>query len=335
MGFLDLFRRAEPVEARAGLTDTYIAGLTALATGDRANALRSAAVEVAAGIWGRTLAAARVEGDTTLSPLLLDYVGRELILEGEALLALRGRTAIPARISDLTREGYYRLEYTRPPGVTVHSTYRPSMVLHFRWAIDPQQHWRGIGPYSRAVDASQLAANVEVSLREESTGPRALILPLPAGEHATADLAADIAAAKGGAVMAESTAAGWDAGRQAGSVADWKAQRLGPAPPAEVLQLHRQAFEALLALAGIPPSMGIPNQADGTRLREDYRRFALASVAPVARGIEEEMALKGRPARLRFEALHAHDIQGRSSALGNLVNAGVELSEARRLTGLD
>jgi len=336
MGLLDRWRR-KGTGARAGLTETYIAGLHALG-GNAPLGTRSAAVETAAGIWGRTLAGARVEGSDlareVLTPEHLAHIGRELVREGEVVFAIRGREVLPARISEVKEGRRYLLEYHRPPGNTVHAEYGPDMVAHFRWMIDPERHWRGLGPYSRPVDAVQLAANIEQGLREEASSPRALILPLPAGEHASTELAADIAAAKGGAIMAESTAAGWDAGRQAGTLADWKAQRLGPSPIAEETALHRQAFDHLLAVAGVPPSLGAPGQVDGTRLREDWRRFALGAVAPVARAIERELSRIGADCRLRLEALHAHDIQGRATALKTLTEAGVPLAEARMLTGL-
>ena len=54
------FKRRE--ERTAGYTSLIVAGLEATAAADAGNVLRTGALEIAAGLWGRTLAAANIEG---------------------------------------------------------------------------------------------------------------------------------------------------------------------------------------------------------------------------------------------------------------------------------
>lgn len=340
-----LFRRitGRPVEER-GLSEILLAGLESIAEGEFSARLASSAAETAATVWGNALASARVSGDVAarvLTPDVLHHSGRSLIREGEAVwLIERPASGDPyLRHCDATEvlDGWrYRVQVGSPPGRTMQRTVSRNRIVHFRWSVDPLTPWQGVGPFTRASLGSALAAAVENGLRREAGGPVALLLPVPVGSTDLNELAADISKAKGAAVMAESTAAGWDEGRASGTQGDWHQRRVGPDPPEQLLALRRDAYDTVLAAAGVPPSLGNPRTADGTRLREDYRRFVLANVEPVARRMLAELRAKlMAPAlRLDFSNLWAHDLQGRSSAVDKLVRAGVSLPEALRMTGM-
>ena len=71
-------------------------------------------------------------------------------------------------------------------------------------------------------------------------------------------------------------------------------------------------------------------------MREDYRRWVLTTVQPVADMIAREFSEKlGRPVALDLRPLWAHDLVGRSTALKSLVEAGVGLADAQRMVGLE
>lgn len=328
----------------AGYSELLLAGLEATARSNAAAKLGSAAVETAAGIWSRALAGAEVTGTgaSMLTPEALAYAGRHMVRSGEAVFFMSNRDPgrprlVPCITTEVIDAAHrYRITTAVPPGRQEQRTVPASRVLHFRWSIDPDQPWVGIGPYGRAPTVAKLAATVEKALATESGAPIALMIPVPAGESNLEGIAEDIANAQGGAVMAEGTASGWEEGRRAGTTQDWAQRRIGPAPPEEVVTVNRDAFAIMLAVAGIPASLAAgAARADGTQLREDYRRFVLSSVEPMARVMEQELRAKLRePLALSFWKLWAHDVQGRATALARLVEARVPLPEARRIAGL-
>ena len=64
--------------------------------------------------------------------------------------------------------------------------------------------------------------------------------------------------------------------------------------------------------------------------------FLHSTVQPLARLVEVELAAKlEMEVTLSFSGLGAGDITGRARALAQMVSAGIELPEARRLAGLE
>ena len=107
----------------------------------------------------------------------------------------------------------------------------------------------------------------------------------------------------------------------------------GADPPAALPTLRSDAALAVAAACGVPPILFGTSNATG--LREGWRQFLHASVAPVARTVEEELSRKlETDVRLDFTALAASDIMGRARAFGSMVGAGMELERAAALAGL-
>ena len=135
------------------------------------------------------------------------------------------------------------------------STWRlpQSSVVFATWGSPTARPYHGLSPGSWAADTSRLTANAERSLADEAGGPVAQLLPVPQdggdgadeGADPLSGLKSDIKAAKGAAMLVETTAAGWAEGAVAAPRSDWKQQRLGPMPP-----------EAMVKLAESPPSRG-------------------------------------------------------------------------------
>ena len=330
------------VEERAGYSDLLLAGLEATASGSAGNVLRTSALETAARIWSGALASASVSGGRgALTPAVLALTGRQLVRAGEAVFAIRVRGASvsldPVAEWEVMEGWRYRAEILEPPGRSVTRYLPRAAVIHWRWATDPREPWRGVSPMAAASLGAGVAANVETRLGEEATAPTAILLPVPqdGGGPGLDGLRDDIAKAKGSAVLAETTAAGWEEGRQAaGTLGDWDPKRLGPMIPEQLRQLHEDALQRVLAVCGIPGSLASVG-ADGTQLREDYRRFVMLAVQPLAVQLAAEAAAKLGPVAFGFHGLHGHDIQGRATAYARLRDAGVEDAEARRLAGLE
>lgn len=329
-------------ERTSGYTSLLLAGLESEAAGTAGNFLATGALEVAAGVWARTLASATVtgEGAGVLTRRIRHRIGRDLIREGESvhLIETADGPALrtPARFH--VRKGWrYELDMPEPEGATRRITVPRGRVLHLVWSEDPLQPWRGQGPLQVASILADLTVKVESKLREDLSTPIAHLVPIPSdgGDTQLDSLRSDISGAKGGAVLAEATSTGWDDDRtQSGTRRDWKGERLGPMIPEAMRSVWGDVCAMVAGACGVPASLVAPIPADGTRLREDYRRFTMQAVQPVADLIAEAVSEAFEmDVGLDFASLHAHDVQGRSSALKRLVEAGIPLDEARRLVG--
>ena len=126
--------------------------------------------------------------------------------------------------------------------------------------------------------------------------------------------------------------AGWGDGRT-GAPADWKPQRFGFAPPDIARTLRAEVTNAVLSLAGVPPTLFGEGRAEGKR--EALRQFLHATLQPLAKVIQREARAKLLAAvTLDFTALGASDVQGRARAYKSLTDGGMDVQEAKRLTGL-
>lgn len=338
-------RRATAAEAetatedRAGYGDLLLAGLEATVSGDVGNILRSSAVEVAAGTWARVLSAATVTGAPALTREVRAIIGRQLIRAGEVAFVIQvrdGRLRLaPVAQFEVLAGWRYRAEVIEPPGKSTSRIYPSVQVLHFRWQVNPREPWAGISPLGSARLLATATANLESKIGQETSGPSALLLPVPTGGTDIGQLGQDIASAKGAAVLAEATSTGWDEGRQAaGTREDFKASRLGPMLPEEMIQAYRDTLGRVAEACGIPAALVDPS-TDGTGAREAYRRFVMASVEPVAERLADEAAEKlEADVSFDFSGVWAHDLQSRAAAFQKLVAGGMDVERAARLSGI-
>ena len=282
-----------------------------------------------------------------VSPGFLAQVGRDLIRSGDSMHVIRmGAAGMPRLIpaSSWHWEGSHD-----PDSWTVRVTaYGPSTsttwnlpasgVVFVRWGSAPGQPYVGIGPLSWAHTTARLQSEAERSLADEAQGPIAQLLAIPADGGDAGDddslkmLKSDIAAARGAALLVETSAAGWGEGRTAAPQRDWQAARLGPAPPVTMATIRKDAFESVLAACGTPPSLFI--DSDGTSQREAVRRWHLGTVLPLARLLEHELTAKLETGvRLKFDS-YPLDLAGRAQAFQKLVAGGVAVQEALIVSGL-
>ena len=217
-----------------------------------------------------------------------------------------------------------------------------AQVLHFMWSYDSALPWVGVGPLSRASVTGSLHGGLDRSLGYEVRGPVGHLLPTPAGpdtddedEDPLGDLRRDIANLRGAAALVETTSSAWGEGSLAAPRRDWMPSRIGPNPPAPLVDLQEQTFDQLLAACGVPAAL-YGRGGDAAGRREAFRVFLHASVSPVAEIIVEELRAKLEidDLKLTFDELFASDLQGRARALQSMVGAGMDLDDARRLAGL-
>lgn len=151
-------------------------------------------------------------------------------------------------------------------------------------------------------------------------------------DDSLAMLKADVRTARGRALLVETVAAGWGEGRTAAPRRDWQASRLGPEPPGGLVEVRRDAFMAVLAATGTPPSLFL--DSDGTGQREALRRWHLGTVLPLAGILERELSEKlEAPVGLVFDN-YPLDLAGRAQSFQKLVAGGVSVAEALATAGL-
>ena len=347
------WQRREKRDSGGGFSDAVVRLIEAQAAGTAADASSTAAIEAAAGLLSRSLAAAEVDGPSWISevvtPSYLSQVGRDLVRAGNSLHVLRvggvgGVQLIPA--------SSWHWEGTHDPATwTVRATaYGPSTsttwnlpassVVFLRWGSTPGQAYIGTGPTAWAHTTARLQSEVERSLADEAGGPLAQILTYPEGHDTDSDDDTDplagvrsaLATARGKAMLVESTAGGMSEGRSNAPARDWDPRRLGPDPTDAMVKISESAYARMLAACGCSPALF--DDSDGTSKREALRQYHLSTVRPLARLVETELEAKlEAPVRLRFD-LYNVDLAGRAVAFTKLVAGGVAVNEALVTAGL-
>ena len=343
-------------EQRAGsVTDSVIAELQRRAAGGSSgDPSLCAAVQTAAGIWARSFAAAAVSPASgtaaAVSPAILHQIGRDLVLSGQSVLQFGvmpgGPTLRRPAEYDLTGSPdpatwRYRLRYIGP---TRDSTAPGTVadVVHIRLNEDARAPHCGVSPILAAADTAGALAGLERALRLESAAVSGYVIPSASAEGMDAEsftaLKTDLSKLAGGTRIVPSLGprAGDPQGRSGD--ADWKAQRIGLNPPSSVIDLRTSAGLGVMAAAGIPLPM-VSERADATALREALRQFVHVTLQPVLRIVGAELSrVLELEVSLDLAPLAAADVQGRSRAfralVGNGTTPGLDVAEARRLTGL-
>ena len=337
----------QPEKRNSVYSDAIITALLSRAAGTtKGNPSALSGLEIAAGLWSRALSTARVEPVDPVTRVVtakfLSDVGRALIRHGESVWAISvsaGRVLLtPAAHWDvsggpLERTWRYSLELAGPSGSATVNL--PSEgVLHFRFGSDPDRPWVGTSPLGFAASSAASAAGLEERLSEELSGAVAHLLPIPqdggdgSDEDPLAQLKADIAGARGGTVMLETTSAGLGEGRAASPASDWTPKRLGAAPPDVLAKLRAEGAAAVISACGVPPSLATSN-SDGSAQRESYRRFVATSVRPKAFEIAAELSEKlERPIHFNLDELRSDDLVGRARVVKSLVDAGFSVKDA-------
>lgn len=318
--------------------------LLSQATGSTTPTSTLGIVEGVASLWGRALSAATVSpgnaATDALTPSVLMMVGRGLVLKGEAVMELEveGGSLTLHPVSEFEVTGpsrgpwSYVLELPSPDGSAVQRTVASERVLHLRWATDPERPWRGVGPLDGAATTARAAGRLEGGLADELGASVGVLLPVP---RVDSQLQTDLGKLRGRLALVESTASGWGEGSRGAPRGDYRPQRVGADPPLALEPLRGSLALSIMGAAGVPPALLLG--ADAAGLRESYRVFQRLSVEPLSRSLLPELRLKLETPdlALSFEGLGAGDITGRARALRSLVEAGIELPEARHLTGLD
>ncbi len=334
----------------SSFTDTLVSLIQSRASGAVAKATATAALEAAAGIVSRSFAATVPEGPAQLirplTPACMALIGRALVRQGEIVLLLdvrNGQVELwPAASWDVRGDydpstWFYEVHLAGPSRQMTRKSVSADSIIHVRYAVDPERPWHGVGPIQSAALAGKLSAETAAALGDESSGARAKLLPFPGvgGDDPVLNtLKGQIQKAKGGLHFVESMANSWAVGEgdRAGKY-DWGTTRIGPEPPAALVELQAQATREILSACGFSPALFDATAAAAAR--EAWRQALHAVIAPLGRIVETELVTKlESEIRLNFDNLMASDIQGRGRAFQSMVAGGMDVTKAAGLSGL-
>ena len=336
----------DAVEVRATDYDAAIvAAILAQARGGSTGApSATGALEGAAGLVGRSFAAAEVSAPMmmtpALSPQMLQTVGRELIRRGESVWLIstdRGDLELLPAVSCTVAGGPERASWRYDlsiagPSTTLNYTDIPSeSVLHFQYAISPGQPWRGIGPLTVASLAGRLSAGTIAMLGDEVSGQVGAFLPLPISVSSQADrIKADIRGAHGNTLIVESGDLG-NAGQTPQQ--EYTQRRFGADPPAALVAMLAEARAEVWNAVGLHTALF--SAADSAALREAWRMALFSVLSPLGRLAASQLQEKlDTDIKIDWTDLRASDLAGRARSFASMVNAGMSIDQASAQAGL-
>ena len=304
-----------------------------------------ASLEAGAGLYGRSLATARVGGPpliaSALTPATLQLIGRTMIRAGDLVLLIdigpAGLQFLPATSCNVTggpdpATWVYDLQLAGPTSTLHYRGLSGDSLLHFRYATFPGQPWRGIAPLSVAHLAGRLSAETLNSLADEMSGPVGSFLPVASQtQEQMTKLRTDLQAPRGRMFATEAGDHGL--GPAASPQTEYTAKRFGPNPSQSVPLLMPQIRTEVMSALGVHSSLF--DSADSAALREGLRQFLHTSLTPLATLIESELRAKLSPdITLDFTNLMAVDVQGKARSFQSMVGGGMDIERAAALSGL-
>ena len=328
----------EPETRQSNYTDQVLTGLAYAASGTGSHDVElTAAAEIARSAWGRAFTAAVSD---VLQPSQLEMIGRAMVSPGAIVFLRSGRDLIPCAAWDIRGLGVRPEDWTyrvtiHSPGGALTREVGYGDVCHFRLRATPDAPWQGRSAWAACSTTAALAARIETSLSSEQRSGVGAVIAVPDAKKADEDgITAALANAKGSILLGDSAAA-QDAGTgRAASGREWTPSRIGPNPPSGQVELRGHVASSILAAAGVPAAL-VASNTPAAGMRESFRQFLFATIAPVGRvvGLEAQRILGGSGA-LDWSALAASDITGRARAYASLIKAGMATDEAKRVAGL-
>ena len=355
-------KAAEPEQRQAatGYTSQIVGALHAAAEGGtEATPIATAALEIAAGLYARCMAAAVPTGapgaDMVLTADALALIARDMIRRGEShhrILVRKGRIVLePQGFAYAHGAGPDPMSWTYSstaygPTDSVHAWVRAPAMLHCRYSVDSSRPWLGVPPWTWGSTTGRAIAGLDRLVANNAGAPQGHLLgvpeaPQPAEDDESRqldDFRADLYSAKGRTLVVE-RAADWHRGQGRDGPAGagrggFDLQSYGLA--AEHWDaLRTAAGRDLIAACGVPPTLFVAN-SDGTAQREAFRRFLHSSLRPMARLIEAEARLKlDMPGlTLDLSELWAADVAGRARAFAAFIKSGMHPDDAAYNTGV-
>ena len=360
MAFDWLTRWLPWTEDRAALDGGDSAINTALAAldsfysrgGVQANVHRTAAVEFALGMIGRSFMLAEpMPALPALSPATLAMLGRRTML-GNAVFTIdfdrRAGEISLTPVAKYTVAGgvqpdswRYAYRQGRPNGDNpLYADDLPEQnrsyegMVHVRYNPPPAEPWKGVSPLEAAGLTAEQLANIERSLAYDASPPAGLLMPMPDG--ASSEIINTIRGAlttgRGGLTPIETTAHAFGQGQFAAPRGDYEQKRFGPMMQTANVSFRDSTFLQVLAACGIPPAL---YTSQGAALRAAHNHFIEDTCGALGKLISRELSAKlDQTIEFTFPQAFRSDMSARSRAYSSLKQAEVEPGRAGRIVGL-
>ena len=316
-----------------------------------ATAASLAAVSACSALWADTLAGLARRGPEAVSGRFLAAVGHDLIRRGVSRWAIRvegGRIVLERPATAQRIGGGWLLSWNRDPANTDTERLLDSEVLNLRWEHTPANDWDGIAPWQGV--SGRLAGEMEAALADEAAGPQGNILiskigMFPDQTAINQDMARLTGDRQGGAPVGGQLNL---RGRRRGSLVVLPGQtpgtalqgdnagrpmRIGASWPEAVAALRGQIPREIAAACEVPPELILGGA--GMAVREAWRLFGLRVQGRAQRMAEDLADALGQPVTLDAERIGLADLMSRTRSLKTMVEAGIPLTEARRIANVD
>ena len=342
------------VERRSSWSDAVAQLEQLTAEGGLERIIATSAMEIASGMIERAFNSSTVSGandalQSILRPATMGYIGRQLIVQGESLHLIRINGAIeliPANNWEIYGEdpsvaSWQYDVYCSTPSGQYSKRVSSDDVVHVLCGAGRDRPWSGQSGLRNAKDLGTGHARIESSVAKELRGPAGRLLPAPmdpANEDAPAALMAVIKQLVGGPILVESMSSGHGNLLRADAriSSDWQQRRIGPDPPAALVQLRNEIQQTAGMVLGLPGEL-LRSDASSQARREAWRQLYFGTILPLARLTESELRSKldAPSLRIHFDELGASDLQARARSFQAFAKAGLDHKTALKLCGLE
>ena len=338
MNFFNIFKKKKEIENR-DYTMLHMQLAEASASGE--SILKySAAVEAAAGLFGRCFMMAKTN-EPRLTPSVLSDIGRSLIKHGESLHYIGNDELVPIVSYNFDDENKndeipyrknvrYRCQFSGPnKTVTTKDSLGIDSVLHVKYSSQYQRPFIGAGPIYSSGNSGCLAESVERSLTEDMQAETAQVIPVMIEEeNQVKNLNAQIKAKKGRTLLVQTQP---DLGGEGQKKKEWEQKRLGPNPPEHLVKLYESSQDSIFKACGIPLAL----MSEGVGQREGLRHFIVTAIQPLGKLVEEYWLLStGQKLELDFKELTQTDLAARARAYKAFIDSGMTPDQAQSASGI-
>ena len=273
------FRRAKTVSQPDLLSVLAGGGLPVGAGTLIEDAASSAALQCAASLWSNAMASA---SGGPLPADCLAFIGREIILRGQAVLLLDTSMGslrfIPVWNVDVSGHNPFREQWDyrcsiNSPDASTYVRVKGSGIVHLTFNTpDPVRPWVGVPPWNTTTAAT--LGSVEGRLKNEARTPFGYLLPsrdrrASPTDDAAEDKGFDFGNLNGKLVTTGGIPAELGSGQVANPQQRYSPIRLGMDLPQTLVQFRKDVERSVFLTCGVPPSL--TDTSDGTSQRGLFR----------------------------------------------------------------
>ena len=226
----------------------------------------------------------------------------------------------------------YDLELPTPSGQMMRRELGAGLI-HVRLNVPTGAPWRGTSPLADAGLSAAALAAIEQRLADESKARVGYLLTYPDGvSDATINgVRGDLQSMAGGVMPVESAGGGFRSG-MTDARGQWSVTRFGAQIPESSLAAANDSAARVCAALGVSPKYWT---GQGVDQREAGRQLHFSLLQPLAALVSTELSAKlNRPVSLTLEGDGMVDMQQRTRATANLVQAGFTKETAAAMVGL-